>query len=161
MHNAKSNQTDAAIVNVDAFMSLARIGFSSIERLATLNLNTSRALLNDGAAKAAKLQTKGQPSAPDLSSLLSSATTNSALSYLQSVQEIAADTQKEVTELMTSYFSSQTNGDSATIGWAKGFELFKNFGQQITTMTETNTKTVSDAANRVTNTVTAQAKKSA
>lgn len=138
-------QLDAVKINADAFMALAKIGLSSIERLTTVNLNAMRAALKDGAATAAKIQTKDHKSPPDLHELLPEAAVQSATAYLQDVQEIAADTQKEVTTLISSYFTSQGKGSNANADWRKGFDLFNNFGQQIIAMATANSKAVAGA----------------
>lgn len=138
-------QLDAVKINADAFMALSKIGFSSIERLATLNLNATRAALESGAEAASRIHSKGAKSLPDLHGLVPEAAIQSATTYLQGVQEIATETQKEVTTLMSSYFSSQGKGTNASADWTKGFDMFNNFGQQIIAMTEANSKAVADA----------------
>lgn len=133
---------DAAKVNVDAFMALSEIGFSSLERLAVLNLNATRSALEQGVASAAKAPAKDLKSLPDLQGLIPGDAAKNAAAYLKSVQEIAAETQKDVMALMSSYFA-QSKGAGA--GWEKGFEAFKGFGQQIISMTEANRKAVGEA----------------
>jgi len=138
-------QIDAIKMNADAFMALSKIGFSNIERLATLNLNAMRAVLENGAATASKIQAKDHKSVPDLHSLLPEAAIQNATTYLNGIQEIAAETQKEVTTLISSYFSSQGKNGNASADWNKGFDMFNNFGQQIIAMTTASSKALADA----------------
>lgn len=136
---------DAAKVNVDAFMALSEIGFSSLERLATLNLNATRSALEHGLLSAAKLPAKNIKSLPDLQSLIPGEAAGKAAAYFKNVQEIAAETQKDVIALMSSYLVSAGGSTDANARWTKGFEAFKNFGQQIINMTEANSKAVGEA----------------
>jgi hypothetical protein len=76
------------------------------------------------------------------------------------VQEIAAETQQEITDLVTSYFSAQGGGANPSEGHLKGFEVFKNFAQQVTDMTDANTKMVGDAAAKISSSAASLVKKS-
>lgn len=125
-------------INTHAFMTLSKIAFSSVQRLAALNLNATRVALEGG--------TRGTAS-------------NNALAYLKGVQDIAAETQQEVTELVTSYFTPHGEDSNPTAGWLKGFEQFKSFAQQITDMTAANTKVVGDATARIATVAASQSKK--
>lgn len=119
-------------VNADAFMTLSKIALTSIERLAALNLNATRTAFESSIAVSGKaLNTKGEQEIESSMTSLPVSATNNAVAYLQGVQEIAVDTQKEVANLMTTYFASRGDGLSPTAGWLKGLELFKGYGQQI------------------------------
>ncbi|MFZ2269228.1 MAG: phasin family protein [Azonexus sp.] len=144
MVSKNTEHLDAAKVNVDAFMALSEIGFSSLERLAVLNLNATRSALEHGVASAAKVPGKDLKSLPDLQGLIPGEAAKNAAAYLKSVQEIAAETQKDVMALMSSYFA-QSKGAGDNASWMKGFDAFKSFGQQIISMTEANRKAVGEA----------------
>ncbi|MBS1157815.1 MAG: phasin [Proteobacteria bacterium] len=148
---------DAVKVNVDAFMALSEIGLSSLERLTALNLNATRSALEQGVATAAKAPAKDIKSIPDLQSLIPGEAAKNAAAYLKSVQEIAAETQKDVIALMSSYFA-QNKGAGIGAGWEKGFETFKGFGQQIVSMTEANRKAIGEATSQVAAAATAHGK---
>ena len=149
-------------INTQAFMTLSKIAFSSLERLATLNLNATRLAFEEGTSGfASLLQTKDAKKQQKVLGATPGKATNSAAAYLQGVQEIAADTQSEVTKLVTSYFSSQGRGANPSTGALKGVELFKGFAQQITDMTAANTKVVGDATARISSATTALARKGA
>jgi hypothetical protein len=148
-------------INTQAFMTLSKIAFSSLERLATLNLNATRLAFEEGTTGfASMLQGKDAKKQQKLLGATPEKATNSA-AYLQGVQEIAAETQSEVTKLITSYFSSQGRGSDPSTGALKGFELFKGFAQQITDMTAANTKVVGDATARISSATAALARKGA
>ena len=160
MSKASPEQNHAANINVDAFLALSNVGFSSLERLAALNLNATRAALEDSlAASSATLQSKDLKSLPSMESITSSDAAKNAAAYLKSVQEVVAETQKEVTNLMNTYLSSQSVASSAPADWTKGFDMFKSFGQQITAMAEANSSAVSAATARMTDSATSQLKK--
>lgn len=147
-------------INTQAFMTLSKIAFSSLERLATLNLNTTRRAFEEGTSGfASMLQSKDARKQQKLLGATPEKASNSAAAYLQGVQEIAADTQSEITSLITSYFSSQGRGSNPSTGALKGFEVFKGFAQQITDMTAANTKVVGDATARISSATAALAKK--
>ena len=149
-------------INTQAFMTLSKIAFSSLERLATLNLNATRLAFEEGTSGfASLLQTKDAREQQKVLGATPGKATNGAAAYLQGVQEIAADTQSEVTKLVTSYFSSQGRGANPSTGALKGFELFKGFAQQITDMTAANAKVARDASARIASSAASLSKKDA
>lgn len=146
-------------INTEAFMTLTNIAFASVERLAALNLKATRAAFeNSVAMTSSALQAKSESEKQKLLASTPSEATNSALAYLQGVQKIAADTQNQIATLMNSYLAQHGEG-TPTAAWSKGFEMFKGFGQQITNMTEANTRTAVEAADQVTRSVVETAKK--
>ena len=144
-------------INAKAFMTLSKIAFSSVERLATLNLNATRVALGDGVpafGSLLKITDGQQPGLPGTANA-----TNNAAAYLKGVQEIAAETQREVTALIGSYFPAQGPGASPSAGWLKGFEQFKSFAQQVTDMTTANSKVVGEATARIADSAASLAQK--
>ena len=144
-------------INAKAFMNLSKIAFSSVERLATLNLNATRVALGDGIPAFGSLlkitdsKPQGLPG--------STAATDNAAAYLKGVQEIAAETQREVSALLGSYFPAPGLGANPSAGWLKGFEQFKSFAQQVTDMTTANSKVVGEATARIANSSASLAQK--
>ena len=123
-------------INTHAFMTLSKIAFSSIQRLAALNLNATRVALEDGTTAFGHLvQRKDVQKGQQLPGGTSGTASNNALAYLKGVQDIAAETQEEVTKLVSSYFTPHGDDSKPSAGWLKGFEQFKSFAQQITDMT--------------------------
>jgi phasin family protein len=160
MFTASPEQIDAVKTNTDAFMTLSKIAFSSAERLAALNLKVARAALKDSfAATSTMLQAKDIKELQGLQTSTPGATTENAVAYFRDVQEIAAETQKEVTKLMTSYTAQISEGSKANASWGKGFEMFKQVTSQITAVTDANIKAVGDATAQMAGSVAAHSKK--
>ena len=96
MYNTPEQLTGANKANVETLLTIANTAFASAERLAALNLNTARILLEDCVNNAKALM-----SAKDVQELLSMQTTlaqpafEKAVAYSRSVYEIATQTQEE------------------------------------------------------------------
>ena len=156
------NLTATAEINTNAFMTLSKLAFSNLERLATLNLNATRAALEGGTVAVGSLsQSKDVKNPSKLLAGAAETASNNATEYLKGVQAIAAETQKEVTNLVGSYFSPHGEGGSPSAGWLKGFEQFKGFAQQITDMTAANAKVARDASARIASSAASLSKKDA
>ena len=136
-------------INTKAFMSLSKIAFSSVERLATLNLNATRVALGDGIPAFGSLLKITDSKPQGLPGSTAATAADHAAAYLKGVQEIAAETQREVSALLGSYFPAPGLGANPSAGWLKGFEQFKNFAQQVTDMTTANSKLVGEATARI------------
>ncbi|WP_291991880.1 phasin family protein [Candidatus Accumulibacter sp. ACC003] len=162
MLSASPDLIGAVEINTKAFMTLSKLAFSNLERLSTLNLNATRAALAGGSAAVSSLgQAKGQQEQPKLLAGAAGAAKTNAADYLKGVQEIAAETQKEVSSLITSYFAPHGDGSNPSAGWLKGFEQFKGFAQQITDMTAANAKVAGDVSARIASSAASLAKKDA
>lgn len=86
----------AAKANVETALSLANAAFASSERLAALNLNTARTMLEDSVANAkALLSVKDVQELVSLQNSLAQPTVEKAVAYVRSVYEIATQTQEE------------------------------------------------------------------
>ena len=86
--------------NLESLMSLAGSAIARAERLAELNLNTVRSVLEDSMATTKKLAEAKNPQ--DLASLQTELTKpliDKAVAYARSVQEIATEGQQEVSSL--------------------------------------------------------------
>ncbi|WP_398314006.1 TIGR01841 family phasin [Zoogloea sp.] len=87
--------------NVETLLTLANTAFASAERIAALNLNTARAVLEDSVAS-----TKALLGAKDVQELLALQTSlaqplvEKAVAYSRSIYEIASQTQEEVSKLV-------------------------------------------------------------
>ncbi|HQN46443.1 MAG: phasin family protein [Rhodocyclales bacterium] len=104
---------EANKASVEAMLTIANTVFASAERLAALNLNTARTLLEDSVAN-----TKALLSAKDIQELASMQATlaqpsvEKAVAYSRSVYEIATQTQSElakVSEAQASEMKSSLN----------------------------------------------------
>jgi phasin family protein len=102
--------------NVETMLSIANTAFASAERLAALNLNTARAMLEDSVAGAKALLT-----AKDMQQLVAMQTTlaqpavEKAVAYSRSVYEIATQTQEELSKLVEGQFSEINKNVSSAL----------------------------------------------
>ena len=95
--------------NVEAILTLANTAFASAERLAALNLNTARTLLEDSVASTkALLGVKDIQGFVSLQSTLAQPAAEKAVAYSRSIYEIATQTQEEVSKIVESQFA-ETN----------------------------------------------------
>ncbi len=92
--------------SVDAMLSLANTALASAERIAALNLNTARTLLEDGVANTkAILGAKNPQEALALSTAQAQPTVEKIVSYNRSLYEISAQSKEEVSKLLESQFA--------------------------------------------------------
>jgi phasin family protein len=86
--------------NLEALMSLANSAMARAERLAELNLNTVRSVLEDSVATTRKLaEVKDPQQFASLQGELTKPMIDKAVAYARSVQEIATEGQQEVSTL--------------------------------------------------------------
>ena len=91
---------------VDSLLSVANTALASAERIATLNLNTARATLEDSVANAKAIS--GAKTAQDVAAVASSLTQpaiEKATAYARSVYEITSETQGEFTKMVEAQFA--------------------------------------------------------
>ncbi len=101
--------------NVEAALTLANTAFASAERLAALNLNTARTLLEESVANAkALLGAKDIQEIVSLQTTLAQPAIEKAVSYSRSIYEIASQTQEEVSKVVESQFA-EVNKNVAAI----------------------------------------------
>jgi phasin family protein len=92
--------------NVEAMLTLANTAFASAERFAALNLNTARAVLEDGVNNAkALLGAKDLQEIVSLQATLAQPAVEKAVAYSRSVYEISAQTQEEFSKLVEAQFA--------------------------------------------------------
>ena len=91
--------------SVEAMLSLANTALASAERIAALNLNTARSLLEDSVANTkAILGAKDVQEALSIQSSLAQPNVEKAVAYSRSVYEISAQNQEEVSKMLESQF---------------------------------------------------------
>lgn len=162
MFASTPEQIDAVKANTEAFLTLSRIAFSSIERLSALNLSVARAALEESvAASTALFEIKNPKELYSLRNPVSGKALETAATYLRDAQAITIDTQKQVTTLMTSIVPSLVGNSNADTSWNQGFNVMNQFAKQITAMTVANTKAVADATTQMATPVATHAKKAA
>jgi len=89
--------------NVESLLSVANTAFASAERLTALNLNTARAVLEDGVANAKALMgAKDVQELVSLQTAMAQPMVEKAVAYSRNVYEIATQTQEELSKLVES-----------------------------------------------------------
>jgi phasin family protein len=100
MNNVPAKIVSANKAGVETLLTIANTVFASVERLAALNLNTARALLEDSVASAkALLAVKDVQELLNLQTELARPAVEKAVAYSRSVYEIATQTQSELTKV--------------------------------------------------------------
>lgn len=93
--------------SVEAMVFLANTAFASTERLAALNLNAARTLLEDSVANAKTLlAAKDSQAFVNAQTALAQPAVEKAVAYSRSVYEIATQTQGELNKLLESQVST-------------------------------------------------------
>ncbi|MBL8490525.1 MAG: phasin family protein [Rhodocyclaceae bacterium] len=106
MYTTPEQLAGANKANVEALLTVANTAFASAERLAALNLNTARAILEDGVANAkAMLGAKDVQEFLSLQASLAQPAIEKAVAYSKSVYEIASQTQEEFSKVLESGFA--------------------------------------------------------
>jgi phasin family protein len=102
--------------NVEAMLTLANTAFASAERLAALNLNTARAVLEDGMNNAkALLGAKDLQEVISLQATLAQPAVEKAVAYSRNVYEISAQTQDEFSKLVEAQFAEVNKNVASTL----------------------------------------------
>lgn len=87
--------------NVETMLALANTAFSNAERLAALNLNTARSIMEDGVSNAkALMSAKDVQEFVSLQATLVQPLAEKAIAYARSVYEISSQSQEEVSKLL-------------------------------------------------------------
>ncbi|GAB2885634.1 phasin family protein [Uliginosibacterium flavum] len=101
---------------IEAALTFANTAFASAEKLATLNLNTARAMLEDSVATAKTLL--GAKDAQELSSLqstLAQPAVEKIVAYSRSVYEISAAAQEDIGKILEGQLSEVNKNVSAAL----------------------------------------------
>ncbi|WP_126447188.1 phasin family protein [Sulfuricystis multivorans] len=106
MYTTPEQFAGATKANVETLLTIANTAFASAERLAALNLNTARTLLEDGVNTAKALM--GAKDVQELVSLqtsLAQPAFEKVVAYSKSVYEIASQTQEEFSKIFDSQYA--------------------------------------------------------
>lgn len=102
--------------NVEALLTLANTAFAGAERLAALNLNTARSLLEDAVANSkALLGAKDVQELVSLQSSLAQPLVEKVVAYNRSVYEIASQSQEEVSKLVEAQLAEANKNVAAVL----------------------------------------------
>jgi phasin family protein len=106
MYNTPEQMASANKANVESILTLANTAFASAERIAALNLNTARNLLEDMVSNAKSLM--GAKDVQELMSVqasLAQPAVEKAVAYSRSIYEITTQTQEELTKVFEAQFA--------------------------------------------------------
>lgn len=155
---------------IEAMLNLANSAIVSAERLAALNLNTSRTILEENVATAkALLSAKNQKELAELQAALLQPAVEKAVAYSRAVYDISTSTQDEVSKLVEAEMAEVQKGVSETVGKVTGsapagsevavealkrtieaantaFATLTQAAQQVKSMAEANLNTAADAS---------------
>jgi phasin family protein len=105
--------------NVETLLSLANTAFANAERLAALNLNTARSVLEDGVANTkALLGAKDVQELVSLQSSLAQPLVEKVVAYTRSVYEITSQSQEEVSKLLEAQVAELNKGIASALDQA-------------------------------------------
>ena len=91
---------------VDSLLSLANTALASAERIAALNLNTARSVMEDSVSSAkAIMGAKDVQEALSIQASLAQPSVEKAVAYSRSLYEIAAQTQEEISKVVEAQFT--------------------------------------------------------
>ena len=102
--------------NVETLLTVANAAFASTERLAALNLNTARAVLEDGAANTKALMgAKDVQELVALQSAMAQPMVEKAVAYSRNVYEIATQAQEELSKVVEGQMTEVNKGVAAAL----------------------------------------------
>jgi phasin family protein len=106
MYSTPEQIASANKANIESLMTIANTAFASAERLAALNLNTARNLLDDTVTNAKTLMgAKDIQELMNIQAAIAQPTVEKAVAYSRSVYEIASATQEELTKVFEAQFA--------------------------------------------------------
>jgi phasin family protein len=106
MYTTPEQLSTANKANVETLLTIANTAFASAERLAALNLNTARVLLEDAVGNAKSLlAAKDAQELMSLQGALAQPALEKAVAYSRSVYEIATQTQEELNKVLEGQFA--------------------------------------------------------
>jgi phasin family protein len=105
MYTTPEQLAGANKANVETLLTIANTAFASAERLAALNLNTARTLLEDSVSNAKTLlAAKDVQELMSVQAALAQPAFEKAVSYSRSLYEIASQTQEEFSKIFDSQY---------------------------------------------------------
>ncbi len=185
MYNTTEQFAGANKANVETLLTVANTAFASAERLAALNLNTARILLEDSVNNAkALLSVKDVQELLSMQTALAQPAFEKAIAYSRSVYEIATQTQdefakifdtqyvemnKNVTTLLDKAAKSAPAGSDVAVSAVKSaiaaansaYETMNKAAKQVAEMTEANVAAATSATVKAVGAAAPKARKAA
>ena len=139
---------------VDSLLSVANTALASAERIAALNLNTARSLVEDSVSGAkAMMGAKDVQEALSIQASLTQPNVEKAVAYSRSVYEISAQIQEELSKMVEGQFGDFQKTVTGLLD--KAFDNMNKAAKQVAEITEAN---VAAATNATVKAVSATAK---
>jgi len=116
MYNTPEQFAGANKANVETLLTVANTAFASAERIAALNLNTARTLLEDSVANAkALLGIKDVQQFMAVQASLAQPAMEKAVAYSRSIYEIATQTQEEFSKIVEAQYAEANKNVSSAL----------------------------------------------
>ena len=146
-------------VNSEAVQALANIYLSSAERLAELNLNTVREVLEESMTATKEQLGKGADNASGVSQTnFLQPMVDKAMTYSHSVFAIFVETQQEATKTLMSQISGLSTSYKVPTDWNAPFEMFNKGVQQFSALATQGASATNEVARKSSETFTKAAK---
>lgn len=101
MYDVAEKLSSASQASVETLVNMANTAFGGMERLAALNLNAARTMMEDGAARTrALLEVKDVQGLVSLQTMMAQPSLQKTTVYSHSVCQIAADTQEALSDVV-------------------------------------------------------------
>ncbi|MDR0737363.1 MAG: phasin family protein [Zoogloeaceae bacterium] len=118
MTTSKKSEQIAAIgnANAEALLTMARRALDSIEKLATLNFNTIREGIHDGAKSAEALTaTKDPKELLSVQSAIAAPTLDNVRNFYHNAYDVLLEAQRGITEVMEAHYRTLSEGAESAI----------------------------------------------
>ncbi len=185
MYTTPEQLAGANKANVESLLTVANTAFASAERLAALNLNTARTLLEDSVNTAKfLLGAKDVQELVSMQAAMAQPAFEKAVAYSRSVYEIASQTQEEFSKIFDSQYVEMNKNVSSVLDKAvknapagsdvavaavksaiaaanSAYETMNKAAKQVAEMTEANVAAATSATVKAVGATAAKAKKAA
>ena len=149
--NTSSISTDT--VNADAIHALSNIYLASAERLAELNLNTVREVLEESVTATKEQHGKGADNVSGVSQTnFLEPMVDKAMTYSQSVFAICVETQHEAAKTLMSHISNLSTNYIIPTDWSAPLELFNKVVHQVSALATQGASATNEVARKASET---------
>lgn len=159
MNQKKTSSMTASPATAEAVQALANIYLSSAERLAELNLNTVREVLEESMTATKEQLGKGADNASGVSQTnFLQPMVDKAMTYSHSVFAIFVETQQEATKTLMSQISGLSTSYKVPTDWNAPFEMFNKGVQQFSALATQGASASNEVARKTSETFTKASK---
>ncbi len=159
MNQKNTSSMTASPATAEAVQALANIYLSSAERLAELNLNTVREVLEESMTATKEQLGKGADNASGVSQTnFLQPMVDKAMTYSHSVFAIFVETQQEATKTLMSQISGLSTSYKVPTDWNAPFEMFNKGVQQFSALATQGASASNEVARKTSETFTKASK---